>query len=355
MGTSNDKDILTLWENEQTRAVQRNLRALIIQPGALGDGILTLPLVRLLKEILSIGGVDILGHAETLGVFPQRTCVDSIRSIETVDLQRLFIDPKDFTLADRDPLIYAFSEYTWIISFLGEPDSHFEQNLLYTVHCSHSAEIITLPLKPPTDYPQHVTRFYQEHFLQSLFLPPSPGAPTLVDTPIQATEDDRQLGQRLLQQRGVNCDRPLTVLHPGSGGQAKCWHLDNFLALASQLSNRDHEVAFLIGPVEQERWPAETLQKLRAAAPFLDDLTLEQTLAVLAHAQSVVANDSGISHLAAGLGTQTVVLFGPTTPSLYRPVGPQVSIVHDPSPIFNQGPSEVVQAKVRTLLSNTAD
>ena len=45
---------------------------------------------------------------------------------------------------------------------------------------------------------------------------------------------------------------------------------------------------------------------------FLDQLTLRQTAAVLAAAGAVVGNDSGLSHIAAAVGTPTVMLFGPT-------------------------------------------
>jgi ADP-heptose:LPS heptosyltransferase len=41
-------------------------------------------------------------------------------------------------------------------------------------------------------------------------------------------------------------------------------------------------------------------------------LTLRQTASVLAAAGAVVANDSGLGHIAAAVGVPTVMLFGPT-------------------------------------------
>ena len=49
------------------KMIIKESRALIIQPGALGDGILTLPLARLLLRVKNICHVDILGHREKLG------------------------------------------------------------------------------------------------------------------------------------------------------------------------------------------------------------------------------------------------------------------------------------------------
>ncbi len=103
-----------------------------------------------MKKSLNLGSVDFLGHTEYIGIFPGRTCIDGVSSIDSIDLYRLFIDSKEFALADKDPLIKTFSEYSWIVSFLGEPNSDFEKNLIFTTNCNHDSEIITLSSKLST-------------------------------------------------------------------------------------------------------------------------------------------------------------------------------------------------------------
>jgi len=51
-----------------------------------------------------------------------------------------------------------------------------------------------------------------------------------------------------------------------------------------------------------------------------------EVLGLVACAGAFIGNDSGIAHLAAGLGVRTFALFGPTNPSMYRPIGPVVTI-----------------------------
>ena len=129
---ADDDDILTLLEATDAQVAKESQRAVILQPGALGDCLLTLPLVKFLKDVLDLGGVDIVGHAEYVGILPERTCVDGVRSLDTAELHRLFTAPAGFDLADRDPLIHMFADYSWIITFLGragqrlraEPDLH---------------------------------------------------------------------------------------------------------------------------------------------------------------------------------------------------------------------------------------
>jgi ADP-heptose:LPS heptosyltransferase len=51
--------------------------------------------------------------------------------------------------------------------------------------------------------------------------------------------------------------------------------------------------------------------------------SLLQTAAVLAQAQLLVGNDSGIGHIAAAMNTPTVTVFGPGDPARYHPYHPQ--------------------------------
>src|SRR4030066_2460470 len=98
-------DILELLQQKVAQMAREMQRAVILQPGAIGDCILTLPLAKFMKDNLQLGGVDILGHTEYTGILPGRTCIDGIRSIDSMDLHRLFVEPNTFDLADRDPLI----------------------------------------------------------------------------------------------------------------------------------------------------------------------------------------------------------------------------------------------------------
>jgi heptosyltransferase-2 len=55
-------------------------------------------------------------------------------------------------------------------------------------------------------------------------------------------------------------------------------------------------------------------------------LPLPMLAGVLSHCRLYVGNDSGISHLAAAMGVPSVVLFGPTSPVHWAPLGARVEI-----------------------------
>jgi len=343
-------NILDLLREKGAEVARVAQRGVILQPGSIGDCVLTLPLAEFMKDCLGLGGVDILGHTEYIGILPGRTCVDGIRSIDSVDLHRLFAETDTFDLVDGDALINVFGDYAWIVTFLGEPDSNFEQNLIFTANCSHSAEVITLSMKPPKKFSGHIADFYIQQFIDQSSLPLGPWRVRQAKSLIKATKADINRGRELLEEIGLDYSEKLVVIQPGSGGLAKRCHLDNFLAVAEELVSEGIEVIFLLGPAEQEQFSDATITKIRSVAKCSTDLSLAGVLGLLSCADVFVGNDSGITHLAAALGVRTLAVFGPTNPDFYRPIGPAVTVFAGGTAAFAREPSESLQQELLEVL-----
>ncbi len=343
-------DILNLLREQSAEAARKMQRGLILQPGAIGDCILTIPLVKFMKDSLGLGGIDILGHTEYIGILPGRTCIDSIRSIDSTDLHRLFVETNAFDLADRDPLINAFADYTWIVTFLGEPNSNFEQNLIFTANCSHSTEVLTLSMKPPKDFCGHLTNFYIQQLTEQSGLSLETQKFETSEVLIKATEADKNRGKELLKEIAADSGKKLVIIQPGSGGPNKCWHLDNFLAIAKKLISKGIEVIFLLGPAELDKFSKTTMKKISSVAKYLAYLPLTQVLGLLSCADGFLGNDSGITHLAAGLGIKTTAVFGPTNPAVYGPIGPVVTVFAKKTKSFAKKPLPKLQKELLGFL-----
>ncbi len=342
-----EKDnILKLIEEEETTATKLAKRGLILQPGAIGDCILTLPLARFMKEHVVLGGVNILGSTEYIGILPGRTCVDGVRSKDSVSLHRLFVETKNFDIADKDPLLNLFVDYTWIVTFMGEPNSDFEQNLIFAVNCVRSAEVVTLSAKPPEEFSGHITDFYIQQFAEQSGRFQQVPKTSHDRSFIKATKTDILRGKELLSEMNIDTNKKLILIHPGSGGAEKCCHLENFLTVANELQLRDMEVIFLLGPAEMERFSEEDIIEINTIANCSTDLSLADALAMLSCADGFIGNDSGVTHLAASLGIKTVALFGPTNPDIYRPIGPNVTIIATNNKSFAKKPSSKLQQNI---------
>ncbi len=325
-------------------------RGVILQPGAIGDCIFTLPLAQFMKRSLGLAAVDMIGHTDYIGVMPGRTCIDAVSSIDSIPLHRLFVNADTFDIADNDPLITTFADYSWIASFLGEPNSDFEKNLIFTVNCSHGAEIITLPLKPPADCLHHVTGFYISQFIDQC----GPALEAFSAQPypplVKPTAGDIEAGKRGAAELGIRPGRKIIIIHPGASGSWKCWHLDNFLAVARRLVETGCEVLFVLGPVEIERLTPRQIDSMERTTACAVNLDLSHVLALLTQANAFLGNDTGITHLAAAMGLKTIAVFGPTNPVVYRPLGQSVTVLVGEKTGFADKPSAALQKEALDLL-----
>ncbi len=111
-------------------------------------------------------------------------------------------------------------------------------------------------------------------------------------------------------------ERTFAVIHPFASGMAKRAPMTEFERIAEKLSG-DMPVHWLCGPEEE-----------LAGAVLIDDLS--ELACWLRGARIYVGNDSGISHLAAAVGTPVVAFFRTTDPRVWSPRGVSLHVVRQP-------------------------
>ena len=146
--------------------------------------------------------------------------------------------------------------------------------------------------------------------------------PHLASTPEQQ--------QRVRQILGLPQDVLPVVFCPGAEyGPAKRWPARHFAALAATLGEGEpNQSVWLIGSDKDLAIGAEIAQASHGRALNLcGRTTLEQALDLIATARQVVANDSGLMHVAAALGRPLVALYGSSSPAYTPPLSPRAKIV----------------------------
>ena len=127
-------------------------------------------------------------------------------------------------------------------------------------------------------------------------------------------EDDRQVRAWLggaLGQPGP----PLVVVHPWTSNPAKCWPAPRYRELIERLARRLSASVVVIGGSDERAHLPAVLSDGLPVTDLVGRLTLAQSAALLARASVLVSNDSGPVHLAAAVGSPTVVLFGTSDPA----------------------------------------
>lgn len=139
----------------------------------------------------------------------------------------------------------------------------------------------------------------------------------------------------------LNTDRPILALAAGAAyGSAKRWHTGSFREVCRRKLGEGCRIIMLGGKSERAA-AAEIINGLDEKECFnlAGETGIHELIYVLKHASGCLANDSGVMHLAAGIGTPGVAPFGPTDPVATSPLSKQWRIVFEKrecSPCFKR-------------------
>jgi heptosyltransferase-3 len=284
-------------------------RILVIRGGAIGDFILTLPAIKLLRDAFPQAHLEILGHREITALAHRRFYADAIRSIESGALAPFFA--RDAAL----PTQWAahFAGFDLIVSHLFDPDRIFLENLK---RCGIGT-LITAPSKPNGN--EHAA-LQLARPLEQIGLHLENGAALIFPT-----GQDREFARDFL--RGA-CP-PVIALHPGSGSEAKNWPIERWKELGEHLLLSGRMILVVGGEAEEERLRLLEVAWKDRPVRFVKNLELPR-LAALLEGTVFVGHDSGISHIAAAAGARCVLLFGPTDPAVWAPANENVTVLRAP-------------------------
>src|SRR5215472_6204333 len=142
------------------------------------------------------------------------------------------------------------------------------------------------------------------------------GAPLPGEWPVPQLRVPPGEAERWRQANGLGTGKAV-ALAPGSVGVSKRWTW--YGEAARLLADKGLDVWVVGGPGER----AMAQEIVAAGGSRVRDLTgadLRNGILAMAAASVAISNDSGLMHVAAGLGTPTMGIFGPTSPYLWAPL-----------------------------------
>lgn len=177
----------------------------------------------------------------------------------------------------------------------------------------------------------------------------------------QVDEAARQQVRRHLEDAGVGTDERLVLVYPGASAAARRWPTVTLAAsLRRLLAHQPHWRLVLAGGqgVDQalaaralDRLAPQERQRVLDWAGHLD---FRQTAALMERAYAVVTMDSGPMHLAAALGRPLVALFGPSSPNRVGPA-PARPDLRTASPVVLTARAQPACAPCRTKTCRRGD
>ncbi len=159
----------------------------------------------------------------------------------------------------------------------------------------------------------------------ALALPPGTAPPSPPDTPRLTPHPEAQA--RTLTRLGLSTARPVGVLCPGAEfGPAKRWPERHYRTVAQQWMREGFQI-WVLGSGKDHPVAEHILQGLAGPAYNLCGQTaLDEAVDLMALADRVVSNDSGLMHVAAALDRPMVALFGSSSPEFTPPLSAQAHV-----------------------------
>lgn len=301
-------------------------RILVIRGGAIGDFVLTLPAIKLLRDRFPGARLEILGYKHIAALAEKRFYADAVRSIESAALAKFFA--KDSELPAE--LLDYFGGFDLILSYLYDPDTIFETN----VKKSGGGTFLAGPSRLDN----------REHAALQLARPLAALGLSITDPAAHLfpTDDDRNV---------IRSVRENVALHPGSGSETKNWPIENWIELGNALLANGHSLMIIGGEADTARTQQLKLAWKGKPVRFVENLPLPH-LAALFEDSFFIGHDSGISHLAAASGARCLLLFGWTDPAIWAPANDKVTVLRAPEGKMRSLEVETTIAAAARLLTS---
>jgi len=281
------------------------LRVLIIRAGALGDTLMLMPAISHLckkAETVLIGrspGIDYL-----------KPYVDYCMDIEGSGWHGLFMKgPEKHTGL-------LFPEPDNVVAFVEDTEGTITKNLKAWFP---EASINVFPVFPIDNKDIHMA-LYMGQCLEAAGLPVDArrSFEDSLEHPVMAVRASLKREDRI-------------VLHPGSGSVDKNYPPVLWLELIGRLKRsykgRKKRIVIVLGPAEEDLRFFFKDQIDERVVELAFCIEKDKLVTLLRKAGVYIGHDSGITHLAAMMGTPVIALFKKSSPEQWAPPGPDVKII----------------------------
>jgi ADP-heptose:LPS heptosyltransferase len=285
------------------------LRILVIRRAAIGDTIITLPTLEILREHYPDAFIEVIGNSKYWEIALNRYHIDAVTNGEAKLTPELYSKSGRITREVAD----HFSSFDLILAYINDTEGFVKENLIKI-----GVEQIVFYPPFPADDDLHATD-YTALILRKINL--------AVNTPlfpkVYLSREDLDFASQFLSP--FMKYKPLVAIHPRTYG-IKGWTIEKFINIGKWIENEiGGKSIWIMGPAEDDNF--ELFKSKFPSSPILHLQSLSNVASILRSSHLYFGCDTGISHLAAAVGVTVIVLFGPTNPKVWGPRGKDVCII----------------------------
>lgn len=302
-------------------------RILVVKLWAVGESVLTLPMIKVLKEKFPKSQIDVMAMGKNREVFEACKYVDNVIGFGLVFR-------KYDVVIDCEPWMNTSA----LVGFFAGRNrigfSHGVRSLLYNKRVEFDDkqhEVLTF-----LDLSKNVSAHYSPSELVKL----------------SVKKEDMDKVNSFWKQKKLSGFVVGIAPSVGDSSKSRMWSLERYAKVAEHIISKKGKV-LLVGTCSDldvlnelnDLIDKKTRKEVVMAA---GKLSLKQSFGLIGKCKCFISNDTGPMHIAAAMGVPTIGLFGPNTPVRFAPFGPRnISIYHAKacSPCINVHRSQIGECK----------
>lgn len=307
---------------------------LVVQTAFLGDLLLSIPLLRRMKQRYPRHHLSLLCRKGLGDLFLQLNLVDEVFEMD----KKNHNDQKDlFTSLKKIEFDYIICPHesvrsAWIVSRLQARHKvgfyhwwnfwAFNERRKRPMHLPDALRQLSLMISLDDDLAKQWQTLSKEDFNAHRM---QTNLPTIPHWASMSLRQNLIQGMPLPdQQRG---ERNIIYMAPGSVWATKRWTEEGYIAIGRQWYRQGYEIC-LLGSSDEHELCEKISQSIPRSRNLAGQLSLLDSLKMMCFGRAIVCNDSGAMHLASCAELPSICIFGPTVLDFgYRPWQDQAVVV----------------------------
>jgi lipopolysaccharide heptosyltransferase II len=304
-------------------------RIVVRSPNWVGDAVMSLPGLSALRRLFPLADITVAAPAGTADIFLDSKCVNHVVVQRSGGKLAALTNARQlrrgrFNLAVLFQNAFAAAATAFLA---GIP-----VRIGYATDRRSALLTSAVPLPPWKD--ERHESFYYLNIVSELGHAIGRSSPVMESGPVfdlPVSMNRRESARHMLAQSGARAGQPVAILCPGSvNSRAKRWPAERYAELADRFSEAGLDVALVGSPGEINVSKEVGGRASHKPIMLTGKTTVGDIVALISIADLVVTNDTGPAHIAAALGTPTLVIFGPTNPLTTYPLSPHAELIRQP-------------------------
>jgi ADP-heptose:LPS heptosyltransferase len=281
---------------------------LIIRPGGIGDAVLLLPAISILKTAYPDAQVDVLAENRNAAIF-----------LLSNQLRKIFLYDKPLDLL-------AMFNKTYDLVIDTEQWHRFSAIIARLCRAPLSIGYATNKRRNLFSHP--VLYSHEDYEVYSfLNLIRVVSGKMTFDANKQFIEIPKQFTSSVRPFISRSAEEKLVAIFPGGSIDERKWGRERFHQVAMLLSKQGYGIVVVGGKSDVEEGE-EIVSGLSSSINLCGKLSLPETAAVLKESTLLITGDSGIMHIGYGLGIKVLALFGPGREQKWAPRGKNCKVIN---------------------------